>query len=402
MRRNLILLLLTVSLLLTGCGWLDGSYVSITPHQEQRQNPQTAVISAKDYRELTDALTNMIDAGTESAAINVAEYPEQAVESGMAVAAHYAMESDPIGAYAVEEITYELGTSGGQPAVAVSIQYRHSRGEIRRIRRLENMEDAEKHIEKALTNYEASVVMLVADYSARDFTQLVEDMAKESPQTIMETPQVSAGVYGSGQERVVELNFTYQTGRDALRQMQSQVEPVFEAASLYVSGDGSQWQKFSQLYAFLMERFDYKIETSITPAYSLLHHGVGDSRAFATVYAAMCRAAGLECSIVTGTRSGEPWTWNMVCDNGYYYHVDLLRSSAAGRFQEQTDAHMYGYVWDYSAYPVCTGAPAVEEAEAPTKEESADAEETIGTLPPTESVMEPEETVAVEAAEEKF
>ena len=44
-----------------------------------------------------------------------------------------------------------------------------------------------------------------------------------------------------------------------------------------------------------MERYDYRIETSITPAYSLLRHGVGDSRAFAVVYAAMCQQAGLEC-----------------------------------------------------------------------------------------------------------
>ena len=72
------------------------------------------------------------------------------------------------------------------------------------------------------------------------------------------------------------------------------MKPVFESAVLYVSGDGAEKQKFSQLYAFLMERFDYKVETSITPAYSLLRHGVGDSRAFATVYAAMCRLAGLE------------------------------------------------------------------------------------------------------------
>ena len=53
------------------------------------------------------------------------------------------------------------------------------------------------------------------------------------------------------------------------------------AGMLYVSGEGEDFQKFSQLDGFLMERFDYKFETSITPAYSLLHHGVGDSRAFA-------------------------------------------------------------------------------------------------------------------------
>ena len=114
-----------------------------------------------------------------------------------------------------------------------------------------------------------------------------------------------------------------------------------------------------------MERFDYPIETSITPAYSLLRHGVGDSRAFAMVYAAMCRSAGLECSIITGTHDGEPWTWNMVQDNGRYYHVDLLRSSGEGAFREFTDGEMSGYVWDYSAYPQSIAPSTPEQTEEP-------------------------------------
>ena len=130
---------------------------------------------------------------------------------------------------------------------------------------------------------------------------------------------------------------------------------------------------FHIAFGFLTERFDYKMDTSITPSYSLLYHGVGDSRAFAEVYAAMCRQAGLECMIVTGTRDGAPWTWNMVRDGGEYYHVDLLRNS--GNFREYTDMEMTGYVWDYSAYPSCdtyyqeTVAPA---AEAPTEPEVQD------------------------------
>ena len=179
----------------------------------------------------------------------------------------------------------------------------------------------------------------------------------------MEVPQVTQALYGTGESRVVELIFSYQTSRDSLRRMQAQVKPVFESAVLYVSGDGDDYQKFSQLYAFLMERFDYKQETSITPAYSLLRHGTGDSRAFAQVYAAMCRDAGLTCLTVTGTRDGEPWTWNIVRDGEGFYHVDLLRCSEGGRYRECTDEEMEGYVWDYSEYPVCAVAPVPEQEE---------------------------------------
>lgn len=364
MKRTVFGLLL-VSFLLSGCGFLDGSYVSVKPHQEQKQTSQLSAISASNYLELMDALSDLVASGTESATIHVAQYPASSVESGMAVAIRHVMENDPIGAYAVENIEYEVGYSGGQPAVAVQIKYLHNRFEIRQIRKAVNMEEAGSILENALKNYEPSVVILVENYLSYDLVQQVQDFAEANPHLVMEVPQVAAEVYGNSRQRVLELNFTYQTGRGDLRQMQNQVKPVFEAAVLYVSAGASQWQKYSQLYGFLMERFDYTLETSITPAYSLLHHGVGDSRAFATVFAAMCEAADLECEVVKGTRSGEPWCWNMVNDNGHYYHVDLLRCNAQGRYMEKTDVQMQGYVWDYSAYPACTGAVQPQEETEP-------------------------------------
>ena len=372
MKRVLLPLALALSLLMTGCGWLDGSYLSVTPHQQQRQSAQTEVISASNYSELIEALETIIAEGTEMAAINVADYPASALERGMAMAADHVMAYDAVAAYAVKQINCELGASVGQPAVAVTIDYHHGRAEIQRIRRVKNSQEAQKIVAEALEGFEPGIVLLVEEYEVRDYTQFVQDYAQESPQTVMETPQVTEAVYGSGGSRVVELVFTYQNSRDSLRRMQTQVQPVFDSAVLYVSGDDADRQKYAQLYAFLMERFDYKLETSITPAYSLLRHGVGDSRAFATVYAAMCRDAGLECLVVTGTHAGEPWTWNLVLDGGQYYHVDLLRCSESGGFREFPDAEMGEYVWDYSMYPASNGAG--ELSTEPSQEETQNAE----------------------------
>lgn len=372
MKRKILVLALLCSLVLTGCGWPNNGYVSVTPHREQRLQPQNDVIAVKDYAELRQALVEMIASGTEVAAITVAEYPENSVQFGMQRAVHYVLKENPLGSYAAEEILYEFGTSGGIRALSVNILYRHNRSEIQRILNAADMEKAEAAAADALEGYEPSVVMLVEQYSERDFAQFVQDYAEQHPETVMEIPQVTQNIYGIGASRVVELIFTYQTSRDSLRRMQSQVKPVFDSASLYVSGDGKDYQKFSQLFAFLMERFDYKLETSITPSYSLLHHGVGDSRAFATVYAAMCRSAGLECMTVTGTRSGEPWTWNIVLDDGQYFHVDLLHSSEHGRYREYTDEEMGRYVWDYTEYPACTGTQALAEIEETQPEEKVE------------------------------
>lgn len=361
MKLRLISMLLVCALALGGCSWPGGSYHSVTPHREQSGNLRTENMTVSNYQELLEAMEAVVSKGTESSIINAVNYDTKILTADLANATRYLQRVYPVGAYAVEALHYEVGSNTGKMAIALSVDYRHSRTEIRKIRSVRNAGDARRLIAQALEEFETYLVMKMEDYEQMDVAQVVQDFAMELPQSVMEVPQVTAEVYGTGKSRVLELTFSYQTSRDALRLMQSQVEPMFDAAVLYVSGEGAESQKFSQLYAFLMERFDYKVDTSITPAYSLLRHGVGDSRAFATVYGAMCREAGLESIVVTGTRSGEPWTWNIICEDGLYWHVDLLRCNEQGQFRRQLDQEMEGYVWDYSAYPQCIGAPSENE-----------------------------------------
>ena len=360
MKRK-ILWIAVLCMTLCGCSsWMDGSYVSVTPHQQQLSGTQSGSVSASNYMQLREVLEEMVDSGVESAVINVSEYNQEQVEAGVEMAVRYLQQTYPLGAYAIEKIDYEIGIGGGKPAVSVNISYLHGRSEIRKIQTVSTMEEAQERIAEALRECDAGVVLLVKQYQQTDIAQLVEDFALENPDVVMETPQVAVGIYPEiGAPRVAELKFTYQTSRDSLRQMQSQVQQIFSSASLYVSGDAPDSQKYAQLYAFLMERYDYKIETSITPSYSLLRHGVGDSQAFACVYAAMCRQAGMECQIVSGTKNGESWYWNMIHYDDVYYHVDLLRCNEIGGFRRFNDGDMQGYVWDYSAYE--NGEMAAEE-----------------------------------------
>ena len=382
MKYKWFAMVLAVSLLLSGCSLYNQTYVHIEPHQKETGTIGIEAVSARDYSQLLSALDNMVTYGSEGGLIYISNYNQATVEQNMRTAEEYIRNVHPVGSYSVKDITYEVGVSSGKPAISVAFDYRHSPMEIRLIRKLPNMGSVCSAIGGALLDYDTSLVVCVAEYEDTDFTQVVKDYVETFPYSVMETPQVTAGVFGTEEARVIELTFTYQTSRDSLRHMQSQVKPVFDSAALYVSGDGPDHRKFSQLYGFLTERFDYTLETSITPTYSLLCHGVGDSRAFAVVYSAMCRQAGLECMVVSGTRNGEPWNWNMVNDGGYYYHVDLLRGGSQTNFREYLDGDMAGYVWDYSAYPACTvayvePAPVPEETviPEPSQPENTDPEE---------------------------
>lgn len=351
MKTRILSLVVLVCLLLCGCSWMDGSYLSITPHRDQSIGSQSNDRAATNYLQLRTALEEMVDAGVENAVINVAGYRRELLDDGIANAAQYTATRYPLGAWAVDQISYEIGTGGGQPAISVAISYIHGRSEIRMIKNAEGMESAKALIIEALENCSDSVIIWVSGYEAMDFVQLVEDHMLENPNLVMEMPQVAVGIYpDAGSSRILEVKFTYETSRESLRQMQQQVRRVFASAALYVNSDATEAQKFAQLYTFLMERSDYDVQTSITPAYSLLSHGVGDSEAFASVYAAMCRQAGLECQMVSGTKDGQSWHWNIIREDGVNYHVDLLRCSEDGEFQRLPDAEMEGYVWDYSAY----------------------------------------------------
>ena len=351
--KYMMILMLAVSLLLCGCDWVaDDGYYFVTPHTQQTLPAEDMEVNASTYSELYQALTNMVREGVENRIVYVADYNFSLLEEDAARVVDEVLKTDPVAAYAVEEMKLEQGTNGGREALAVNIRYRHDRSQIKRIRTVQTMAEAQTMIAAELDQCSTGIVLLVKEYAQADLAQVVEDYAAYSPQTVMEIPQTTVNIYPEeGVERIVELKFSYQNSRDALRGMQIQVSPVFTSAVLYVSGDGTEYEKFTQLYSFLMERYDYQLETSITPAYSLLRHGVGDYKAFANVYAAVCREAGLQCVTVSGTREGEPWMWNLICADGEYYHVDLLRSNDAGRFQCYSAAQMAGYVWDYSAFP---------------------------------------------------
>ena len=356
MKRRAICAALILSIMLSGCSWMSGTYVSVTPHHEQMGDVHPDSLAATNYAELLAILTELVESGTESAVISVAGYDRDKVEESMERAMGHIANVLPIGAYAIDKLGYEIGTNTGQPAVSVNISYHHGRSELRRIRQAENMDIAKGIVLEAIASCSDSVVIYVEQYAEMDLVQVVADYAASNPSVVMEIPQLAIGIYPeSGVKRVLELKFTYQTSRETLRSMQTQVKRVFDSAALYINQNGAQEQKFGQLFTFLTERFPYKYETSITPSYSLLCHGVGDSRIFAEVYGAMCRRAGLDCRVVSGTRSGEAWYWNLICVDGAYYHVDLLESRNAGELVKLTDEMMAGYVWDYSAYPEAVG-----------------------------------------------
>lgn len=351
MKKCIILVLLS-ALLLSGCSsWMDGEYHSVKPHAAEENKLSDDVVTVSGYNELRDALVEMVESGRQNSTIYVNGFSLEEVDQYMSTAIMHVFQNSAIGAYALDEINYESGTSGGTAAIAVDVTYLHGRQEILRIKNARDIEATKNYIASSLRNCESSAVIKVDEYIGIDVEQFVKEYVDRNPHICMELPMVSSTVYPKqGRERVLEVFFTYQNSRTDLKVMQNIVSPIFAAAELYVQSSDGPKQKYEQLFSFLMERFDYKYETSITPVYSLLRYGVGDSKAVAMVYSIMCQNADLECQVVSGTKNGEAYSWNLICIGDTDYHVDLPASSESGEFICMLPDEMTGYVWDYSMY----------------------------------------------------
>ena len=350
--KRITALFLMISLLLSGCSfWMNGSYSSVEPHEEPSNQTGDTAVSVYNYEEVTAALSSLVESGKESGMLSMQYESEKKAQEDLDRAVAEIGKNHPFAAYAVDKIDYQFGASGGRKAVSIQITYLQNRTRADKIQHAKTLQQVEQIITQQLDACAAGVVVYFESPEQPDYAQMVADYALTYPQLVMEVPEVTVSLYPEqGEKQIAELNFSYQTSRAELRTLQNKVAPVFASAAQHVSGDWSAEEKAQRLYEFLMERYEYNIQTSITPAYSLLLHGVGDHRAFAMVYGAMCREAGLNCHLVTGTRAGTPWVWNAVQIDGEYYYIDLLNSGETG-YRLYAQDEMTQYVWDYSAYP---------------------------------------------------
>lgn len=352
--KQIAALFALLCLLLTGCSqWMEGSYSAVVPHSEPSNGANSPAASIRNDKELKEAIVSAVRSGAQSLLLSATYAPEETIQEKVKEAVADVCQNDPFAAYAVEEMKYTFGTNGSQNAVSIQITYLQNRVQMSQIRRVDSLEQAQTILAERLDACEQSVVLYFPNREQADYAQMVEDYALAYPQRVMEVPEVTVRLYPEkGEDQIAEIKFSYQTSREELRALKNKVAPVFTSASQYAAGEGTAQEKAARLYTFLMERYEYSIQTSITPAYSLLVHGVGDQRAFAVVYGAMCRQSGLDCRVVTGTRGGEPWVWNVLQIDGDYYYLDLLRCSSGDGFCLYTQEDMPGYVWDYSAYAV--------------------------------------------------
>lgn len=362
MKRRLTAAALALALLgLTGCGWLENEYVSVSEHKEPYvyTEPETErpIPTASDADALQALILSFVREGTARDMIDVTNYSGD-VRTDVAEVMN-ALAYDPIYAYAVDYSDYEFYEQDEQTLLEVDMVYRRSAEEIAAIRSVRGMESAKVVIADALNNLDMAVTMKITEYSDMDYESYVTRACLENPAQIVEIPEITVAVYPQkGTTRVVELYFGYSNSRDEMRSMQKNISTLLSSVGSYVRRGDTQADRLKLLCEYLITRNDYQETTGPDmPAYSLLSRLQADDAGFASAFYYGAKQAGMECWLVCGSKDGAPYYWNIVELDDRYYHIDLMQQWRSGIAEPElhTDAEMAGYEWDREQYPQCTG-----------------------------------------------
>lgn len=363
-RFTALFLFLCLLFSLTACNgaWVKDDALTVREHVEQplpepapTEEEQPPVVTGRN--ELRGAVLSFIRDWTEHGTILVRNYDGD-ISADLSETVRYATEEEPIGAFAVDYADYELTGTAKEGEISLRIVFRRSAAEVDAIVTVNGNNSAFQKIQQALVNYDTALTLRIRNYEPTDFAAYIRNYCIEHPELVTALPELSAEVYPlEGETRILELRFVYPAERETLRLMQNLVTTILSSASSYVRTGEDASSRAALLFRFLTERFDYKMtqEEPTMPAYSLLHEGVAHSLSFASVFYSECLTANLDCRIVTGTLDGTARYWNLLCLDGDYYYVDLMRSVE----QEETELQLLttkelteaGYLWDVSAYP---------------------------------------------------
>lgn len=361
MKRILSLLLCSALVLtaLTGCSSIfDRSYSSVTPHQEQAASDEDAsILRAESYTELVSCVQHFVSMGQTSGTVHVYQYSGD-IDADLQTACNEVLNDDPLGAYALDDISYTCARIVSYYECAFTFSFRHSLSDISSIKSAYGWGAIRDLMSETMSNFDTTLTLRTSSFYAdtTELYSLAQAAYYDTPSAALGFPSVSITVYpnssDSGRYRVVEITFAYSNLKTTLQKRAESV--AARAAQLSGSESAADFTVATLLRSRLLDFAQYD-ENGSSSVYNVLCLGSGNSEGFAMSYVLLCRQSGITCQLVQGTLNGVPHDWNIITLNGQSWHMDLTLGDEDGA--RYTDAEMtaMGYQWSQDDYPVCTG-----------------------------------------------
>lgn len=372
----LIIILCTVCLVLSGCGFFDSEYMVVEDYAPTIQSDSIPEEKNKVHNisSLKQAISTIIINGeTEGKIVFDQAYDGDPV-TDMSKACWQVRTQDALCAYCVADISYELSKIVTYYEAKLNIGYTDYVENAGSIVELAFSTGIEAVIRQTLEDGDTRVVMLVghSSYSAEDVVNLVGDVYRKDPAVAPREPSVSVNMYsGSNMQRLYEVNMRYGVAAEELKLRKAKLRDFspFDEAELESLDDA---ERALLAYEYICANTVLDASDLRNTIYDALIGGNAGSEGIALAYIELCRQLDVECMVVYGQHDWQSHCWNIINADGVYYHVDAGMDEARRDFRGfmKTDEDFWAtYRWDMSSYPACMPLPENSEEFADVQEE---------------------------------
>ena len=362
MKKSVLILALLSALLLGACGGIyDAEYVYSAPYDDETQNTGgTEGEDVRSYAQLEGAITAMVIGARSGGKLRFSSY-SGSVADDIAAVCYEIKTQTPMGAYAVEELTYELSRIVSYYTAEVFITYKRSAAEIRDVVTVNGISALQSHLSAKVAEHDRHEVLKVYSSAVSDeyIRGLIHQACLDAPLICDGEPKVKVAAYPSeGVNRIYDIELSYAVDGGVFARRREEAEQLLSEICAPLAEE-SAGRKALDCAVWLAEHCGGGEEDT---AYAALLGGSAGSLGFALAYKAMCDTLDLECLIVEGslgTLGTQTHFWNIVGIDGDYYHIDVSRIGDAAwedAFLLSDDMAWGTYMWDAEKYPACNGA----------------------------------------------
>lgn len=202
---------------------LERDYLSVTPHARlPAAADDSTTVWVETYPELVDAIFSLVSEHRESGVIRLRNW-EGNVRQNLSDACDEVSHDDPLGAYAVDRIKPEFVRIATYYEATVSIDYRRTAEQVASVNTVAGSGAIRGELRDALTSFVPETAFRVNyfDQAQGDdyIPRLIRQAYYDSPAAALGLPEAVVNLYPeSGQQRVVEVLFTYPEEPELLRE----------------------------------------------------------------------------------------------------------------------------------------------------------------------------------------
>lgn len=353
MKTRILPLFLALAVLLSGCtSMLQQSYSSSARHVEYTVTEDSSILRAETYRGLVDAILYFVNEHAEQGVVRLYNYTAD-VEADLDAACQEVLREDPLGAFAVSDISCEFSRIVSYYEVTVSLTYSHTAQEVEAIEFVTGATAIRQKLRLAISSLSSALVLRASYYPGTedDIRAMAVQAYYDTPQSAFGMPDIQVSLYpDSGPQRVVEVLFQWPQGRSELAE---QSAALLATARQLLESQPPAGQHYTpgELTAVLRSAAAPMDSAGAGDATSALKGLPANQLGHALALELLFQLAGTDVTLVTGMAGGGDCCW-LIVDAGEGYRHLLLTEEEPLLYTDLELTGM-GYLWNSDLYPDC-------------------------------------------------